>query len=211
LKAKIKNNKPDFYYEKKLKRAGYGLIIGIDEAGRGPLAGPVVAAAVALKAGERFKNRIDDSKKLTQVYREQAFKEISEYSLYGIGIVEEGMIDFFNILAATRMAMEQALFTLLDKIGNPAKQNPHIIVDGNVKLNIAFPYTNIPGGDAKSKSIACASILAKVVRDRIMVLYDKLYPEYGFRRHKGYPTRMHKFALRRFGPSGIHRKTFCLV
>lgn len=199
-----------FYYERKLKKRGYNLIIGVDEAGRGPLAGPVVAAAVALKT-HRFKNRIDDSKKLTASSRERAFREIIKKSVFGIGIVNERIIDRVNILEATRIAMEQAIASLIEKLKSSKNNRIHIIVDGNVNLNITFPYTNIVKGDSKSKSIASASILAKVSRDRIMLLYDKIYPRYGFQRHKGYPTREHRRILKRLGPSLIHRKSFSCV
>ncbi len=199
-----------FYYERKLKKRGYNLIIGVDEAGRGPLAGPVVAAAVVLKAS-RFKNRIDDSKKLTAPSRERAFLEIIKKSVFGIGIVNEGIIDRVNILEASRIAMEQAIAALIEKLKPSKKNRIHIIVDGNMNLNISFPYTKIIRGDSKSKSIASASILAKVSRDRIMLLYDKVYPQYGFQRHKGYPTREHRAILKRLGPSLIHRKTFSCV
>lgn len=194
-------------YENRLKKKGCSLIIGVDEAGRGPLAGPVVAAAVTLK-NTRFKNRIDDSKKLTSSQREKAFYEIIDKSIFGIGIIDEQMIDYFNILNATRMAMEQAVAVLIDKIGGFRNKNAHVIVDGNVKLYSRVPFTNIIKGDSKSKSIACASILAKVTRDRIMSLYDVLYPEYGFRRHKGYPTLMHRNMLKDLGPLAIHRRSF---
>lgn len=199
-----------FYYERKLKRKGYDLVIGVDEAGRGPLAGPVVAAAVALKK-TRFRNRIDDSKKLTSQAREKAFLEILNKSVFGLGIVNEKIIDRLNILAATRIAMEQAIAGLIDKIGAVNPKRAHVIVDGNVKLDIPLPYANIIKGDARSKSIASASILAKVTRDRIMSVYDKVYPQYGFCKHKGYPTRTHKSALRKFGPSLIHRNSFSSV
>lgn len=195
------------YYEKKLKKQGYTFVIGVDEAGRGPLAGPVVAAAVALKP-LRFKNRIDDSKKLTSKGREKAFPEIIKKSIFGVGIINEKIIDRINIHEASRLAMEQAILSLLNKIKAPLNKNIYIIVDGNVALNVDFPYRKIIGGDAKSKSIACASILAKVIRDRIMDLYDRLYPQYGFARHKGYPTKKHKTLLKKIGPSSIHRKTF---
>lgn len=195
------------YYERKLKRQGCRLVIGVDEAGRGPLAGPVVAAAVALKES-RFKNRIDDSKKLTAAQRESAFCEITDKSVFGIGIIDELMIDYFNILNATRMAMEQAIAALLDQTGDLYRGSTHIIVDGNIKLYSGIPFTSIIKGDAKSKSIACASILAKVTRDRIMSLYDGLYPEYGFIRHKGYPTAAHRNILKGLGPLKIHRKSF---
>jgi len=195
------------YYERNFKKKGYRLIIGVDEAGRGPLAGPVVAAAVALKTA-RFKNRIDDSKKLTPSAREKAFLEIIHKSVFGIGIINEKIIDSINILEATRLAMEVAISALIKKIKSQKKKFIHILVDGNVKLNIDFSYTNIIRGDAKSKSIASASILAKVTRDRIMSIYDRIYPEYGFLQHKGYPTKIHRQALKRLGPSLIHRMSF---
>jgi ribonuclease HII len=196
-----------FYYERKLKKRGYNLIIGVDEAGRGPLAGPVVAAAVALKS-KSFKNRIDDSKKLTSIQREKAFSEIIQKSVFGIGVISEKIIDNFNILMATRRAMEVAVLGLINKLKKTSPKRIHIIVDGNVDLNLDFPLTKVIKGDSKSKTIACASILAKVMRDRIMSLYDKLYPEYGFLQHKGYPTKKHRLLIKRFGPSLIHRKSF---
>lgn len=195
------------YYERKLKKQGYSIIIGVDEAGRGPLAGPVVAAAVALKKSS-FENRIDDSKKLTPRQRETAFKEIVRSSVFGLGLIDHQVIDRQNILVATQLAMQEAVAKLLNKIRLYPKKEIHILVDGNVGLDLDFPSTCIIKGDARSKSIACASILAKVLRDRIMVLYDKMYPQYGFLRHKGYPTRAHRSALKKFGPSEIHRLTF---
>lgn len=195
------------YYERKLKMRGYNLVIGVDEAGRGPLAGPVVAAAVSLKTA-RFKSRIDDSKKLTSQQREKAFREIINKSIFGIGIASEKTVDRLNILAATRIAMEQAVSALIGKLKGRAKDNMHVIVDGNVKLQLKCPFTNIIKGDSRSKSIASASILAKVTRDRIMSLYDRVYPQYGFLKHKGYPTKAHKIALKKFGPSLIHRMSF---
>ena len=198
------------YYERKLKKKGYNLIIGVDEAGRGPLAGPVVAAAVTLKT-HRFKNRIDDSKKLTARAREKAFQEIIEKAVFGIGIVDERTIDRVNILVATRMAMEEAVTALIDKLRAGKRKRIHIIVDGNMNLKTDFTCTSIIKGDAKSKSIASASILAKVTRDAIMQLYDRIYPQYGFTRHKGYPTHEHRAILKRLGPSLIHRRTFCGV
>ena len=196
------------YYERQLKEKGYDLIIGVDEAGRGPLAGPVAAAAVALLT-TRFENRIDDSKKLTPLEREKAFPEIIKNSIFGIAMVDEKTIDRLNILEATRIAMEQAVSSLVDKLKKDCSgKKIHIIVDGNMTLNVKFPFTSIIRGDAKSMSIACASILAKVSRDRVMAEYDLIYPEYGFIRHKGYPTAMHRQALRKFGPSKIHRVSF---
>jgi ribonuclease HII len=195
------------YHERRLKKKGFNLIIGVDEAGRGPLAGPVVAAAVTLKT-YRFKNRIDDSKKLTPVARERAFPEIINKSLFGIGIVDEKIIDRINILRATGIAMEQAVASLVDKVAH-LKKNICVIVDGNMNLDIAFPYKKIIKGDSKSLSIASASILAKVTRDRIMELYDKMYPKYRFYKHKGYPTKEHRAILKKIGPCLIHRKSFC--
>jgi ribonuclease HII len=195
------------YYERKLKRQGYDLIVGIDEAGRGPLAGPVVAAAVALMSS-RFKNRIDDSKKLTARQREGAFQEIIQKSIFGIGIVNEKIVDRLNILVASRLAMEEAFAAFIDKIDTRDREGICVLVDGTMPIHTNYPCVCIIEGDAKSKSIASASILAKVTRDRIMSLYDRLYPEYGFRRHKGYPTKAHRHALKRFGPSFIHRLSF---
>lgn len=195
------------YYERKLKAKGFKLIIGVDEAGRGPLAGPVVAAAVALEA-TRFKNRIDDSKKLTATAREKAFLEIIKKSSFGIGIVNERVIDRVNIAVATRMAMEEAVSSLLDKIHKGKSMRMHVIVDGNMPLDAGLPHTTIIKGDAKSKSIAAASILAKVTRDRIMDMYDQVFPRYGFKQHKGYPTRLHRSLINKFGPTVIHRKSF---
>jgi len=210
-KAKKKKSSPSLYYENTFKRKGYNLVIGVDEAGRGPLAGPVVAAAVLLNKNSRFQNRVDDSKKLTSLQRERVFGEITNKSVFGIGIIDEKIVDYFNILSATRMAMEQAISALIDKLNNLSKKQIHLLIDGDVKLNMDFPFTNIIKGDARSKSIACASILAKVTRDRIMSLYHNLFPEYGFFKHKGYPTKTHRVALKKFGPSAIHRTSFSLV
>ncbi|MCM8796888.1 MAG: ribonuclease HII [Candidatus Omnitrophica bacterium] len=199
-----------FYYERKLKVEGFDLIIGVDEAGRGPLAGPVVAAAVALQ-NNRFRNRIDDSKKLTASARDLAFREITEKSIFGIGVIDEKIIDRVNIFKATCLAMEEAVNALAKKLSSAEHRMIHVIVDGNLPLKIDFPHSCIVGGDRKSKSIAAASILAKVTRDRIMDNYHRLYPEYGFIRHKGYPTVEHRQALRRLGLSEIHRRSFCCV
>jgi len=196
------------YYERKLRKKGFDLIIGVDEAGRGPLAGPVVAAAAALVT-YNFVNRIDDSKKLTPCSREKAFREIARKSIFGIGVVSEEVIDRVNILEATRLAMQQAISSLIDKLKPEEKNSIHIIIDGNMTLDLDFPYTSIVKGDSKSKSIASASILAKVTRDRIMSFCDKLYPQYGFAKHKGYPTQEHRNILKIIGPSKIHRKSFC--
>ncbi len=195
------------YYEKKFKGKGFDLVAGIDEAGRGPLAGPVVAAAVLLRQ-TRFKSRIDDSKKLTLIQRERAFFEIVKNSVFGVGVVNEKIVDRLNILVATQIAMEQAALRLIAKIKRLGNKQVCFIVDGNVKLDIGFPFFNIIKGDAKSKSIASASILAKVTRDRIMSVYDRAYPEYNFLKHKGYGTGLHMELLAQYGPSAIHRRSF---
>ncbi len=209
-KASKKRSKDLLYYERLLKKEGCDLIIGVDEAGRGPLAGPVVAAAVALKTTS-FKNRIDDSKKLSAANRENAFGEITKKSIFGVSVVSEKIIDRINILQATRRAMQEAVISLTNNIKKLNSLNIHVIVDGNMSLELGWPCTDIIKGDAKSKSIAAASILAKVTRDRIMRKYDSLYPEYAFAQHKGYPTEGHREVLRKIGLSKIHRKSFHCV
>ena len=195
----------NFALERRFKRLDFDAVIGVDEAGRGPLAGPVVAGAVYLKA-TNFKNRIDDSKKLSKRQREDAFLEIIQKSIFALTIVDEKIIDSLNILVATRLCMQRAIFLLLRKLEN---KKICILVDGNIRLRILdYPVFNIIKGDAKSKTIASASILAKVSRDRIMSLYDKVWPQYGFLKHKGYPTTFHREALKQFGPCPIHRLTF---
>ena len=187
-------------HEKSLNNSGYGSIAGVDEAGRGPLAGPVVAAAVILKTFS-FRERIDDSKKLSAKRREKAYDEIVKKSAVGVGIVDEKTIDKVNIYQATKIAMKMAIDDL--------KVSPeYVIVDGNMKIATKCPIKCIVGGDSKSLSIAAASIVAKVTRDRIMLKYDSVYPQYGFARHKGYGTRFHINALRDYGPSPIHRNSF---
>jgi ribonuclease HII len=174
--------------EKRLKRSGYELVAGIDEAGRGPLAGPVVASAVILK-DLNFTARIDDSKKLSAKKREKAYHEILEKAHVGIGIVSEKTIDEINIYRATIKAMEMAVADL----GIPPD---YVIVDGRVRLSTKCPIKCIVRGDSKSLSIAAASIIAKVTRDRLMLEYDKTYPHYGFAKHKGYGTILHREALK---------------
>ena len=174
------------------------------------MAGPVVAAAVFLKTF-RFTARIDDSKKLSPSQREEASPEIIAKSVFGIGIVSEVLIDEVNIRNATRLAMEQAVGLLVEKLAAPSKEDIHILVDGDMALTLGYPCTTIIRGDSKSKSIAAASILAKVTRDRLMFLYDLAYPSWGFKQHKGYPTAGHRAALQKFGACPIHRKSFCGV
>lgn len=194
-------------FERKLKSRGYDLIIGVDEAGRGPLAGPVVAAAVSLKS-LKFKNRVDDSKKLSPAGRKSAFFEIKNKSLYAIASVSHNEIDRINILQATKQAMQKAVVKLLKKAKATGHMRAFVIIDGNMQFKLGLPYQSIVKGDSKSLSIAAASILAKVNRDTLMEKYHKIYPQYGFNKHKGYPTEAHRLALRKIGPAAIHRKTF---
>ncbi|MCK9430447.1 MAG: ribonuclease HII [Candidatus Omnitrophica bacterium] len=194
-------------YERNLKKRGFDLIIGVDEVGRGPLAGPVVAVAVLLKEYS-FRNRIDDSKKLSPAKRKAAFFEIKNKSLYKIASVSQGQIDRINILQATILAMQKAISGLAGKLTPAELKRAFVIIDGNLRMKLGLPYQSIIKGDAKSLSIAAASILAKVHRDSLMEKYHKLYPEYGFDKHKGYPTAEHRYVLKRIGPSAIHRKSF---
>lgn len=195
------------YYERKLKKSGIRFVIGVDEAGRGPLAGPVVAAAAYLTR-ERFQNRIDDSKKLSSLQREKAYQEITKHAVYSVASSSEKVIDEIGILAATVIAMEQAIQNVITQLGTGSNKSFHIIVDGAIKFKKDFSYTSIIRGDGKSMSIAAASILAKVTRDRLMRKYDTEFPQYNFQQHKGYPTPEHVRALHQYGPSPIHRRTF---
>ena len=187
-------------YEQRFESQGYKAIAGVDEAGRGPLAGPVVSAAVILRQ-VKFKSRIDDSKVLSASQREKAYSEIRKKAWVAIGIVGEKIIDQINILEATILSMRRAISFL-------SPQPDFVLVDGNMSLNLNIPYESIVRGDAQSLSIACASIIAKVTRDRIMSIYHRKYPEYGFLEHKGYGTKSHFEALKRIGPSPIHRMSF---
>ena len=201
-------------YEKKAKRRGFNLIIGIDEAGRGPLAGPVVASAVALRES-KFQHKICDSKKISASQREKAFREIFEKAYVGIGMANESVIDASNILQATYYAMSQAVTHLIEKLPSALKSfkdfedRIYLLIDGNsFKSDLPYSYKTIIRGDDSCLSVACASIIAKVTRDRILNTYDQIFPQYGFKRHKGYPTKEHKAAIKKFGLSFIHRRTF---
>lgn len=180
---------------------GYTYIGGIDEAGRGPLAGPVVAAVVVFKKGTKIEG-INDSKKLSEAKRDELFNIIKEQALdYGIGIVNNEEIDEFNILNATYMAMKKAI--------NCLKHTPdYLLVDAATIPGVNIDQKPIIKGDSKSISIAAASILAKVTRDSLMYQYDEIYPEYGFKGHKGYGTKEHYEAIERNGITPIHRKSF---
>lgn len=192
---------PNYDYEEKHYSEGYTAVCGCDEAGRGPLCGPVVAAAVILPRGLII-DGLDDSKKLTEKKRERLFDIIKEKAAaYAIAEASPSEIDEINILNASMLAMRRAVESL-----------PHsadfALIDGNCSRGFKIPTETVVGGDAKSMSIAAASILAKVTRDRLCKQQDELYPEYGIAKHKGYPTRDHMQAVRDYGPSPIHRKTF---
>lgn len=193
---------PDFNLEHAALRRGFACVCGIDEAGRGPWAGPVVAAAVVLDPG-RIPPGLDDSKKLTETRRENLFGLIMASARVGIGIAEADRIDRDNILQATFWAMGEAL----RQIGGVTLA----LVDGNRAPPLSCKVQTIIGGDGRSLSIAAASIIAKVKRDRIMTAHEAAHPGYGFARHKGYGTALHMDALRRLGPSPIHRRSFAPV
>ena len=192
---------PDLSFENEKKAEGYKLICGCDEAGRGPLCGPVVAAAVILNPNVEIEG-LNDSKKLTEKKREMLFDVIKEKALaYAIAEASPEEIDQINILNASMLAMRRAVEAL------PVKAD-FALIDGNCSRGFNIPTKTIVKGDALSSSIAAASILAKVTRDRQCKELDALYPEYGIAKHKGYPTKDHMDAVRRHGPSPIHRKTF---
>ena len=201
-------------YENEMKAKGFNLVIGVDEAGRGPLAGPVVAAAVALK-GDQFNSTIRDSKKISSKQREEAFNEIYENAYVGVGIISETVIDRGNILDATFLAMTNAVENLIGQFSADVGRDGTfyhdiiLLIDGNLfRSELPYTYKTIVRGDRSILSIACASIIAKVTRDRILNVYDQIFPEYGFKRHKGYPTLQHKQAIETYGLSLIHRRTF---
>lgn len=208
---KINMKYPNFNEEKKLLRQGYKLVAGLDEAGRGPLAGPVVAAAVNLKfeifnlksiLNNPIFKKIKDSKKLNAKQREEIYETLIKHPgvRWGVGVVSEKVIDKINILEASKLAMQKAVKNLSPDF---------LLIDGNFKLNkINILQKSVIKGDSKVFSIAAASIIAKVTRDRLMQKYHKKYPQYGFDCHKGYGTRAHFESLEKFGPCKIHRKTF---
>ncbi len=188
-------------FERHLHVLGCKRVAGVDEAGRGPLAGPVVAAAVVFLPGTEI-DGVDDSKKLPPARREELFDVITRTAVgYGIGVVDHETIDRINILNATFEAMHQALAQL------PFRPD-HVLIDGNRFRSTEYNYTTIVDGDARCFSVAAASILAKVWRDRLMIDFDRVYPGYGFAQHKGYGTPQHLRALVALGASPIHRQTF---
>ena len=192
---------PSFDIENEKKALGYNFICGCDEAGRGPLCGPVVAAAVILPFGENIEG-LNDSKKLTEKKREKLFDVIREKAIaYAIAEASPEEIDEINILNASMLAMRRAVEALSVKAD-------FALIDGNCSRGFTIPTETVVKGDAKSASIAAASILAKVTRDRQCIELDEKYPEYGIAKHKGYPTKDHMDAVRMHGPSPIHRRSF---
>ena len=193
---------PDYEFEKAAVNSGFSCICGVDEAGRGPLAGPVCAAAVILPEGAVIAG-LDDSKKLTEKKREGLYDIIKETAVaYSVayGTLEE--IETVNILEATYLAMNRAIEGLTVK-------PDFSLIDGNrVPRGIKIPCETIVKGDSKSMSVAAASVLAKVTRDRLMLEYDKKYPEYNFKKHKGYGTKEHTELIKQYGPCEIHRLSF---
>ena len=192
---------PNFDYENEKRALGYTAVCGCDEAGRGPLCGPVVAAAVILDP-EVIIEGLDDSKKLTEKKREKLFDIIKEKALaYAIAEASPAEIDEINILNASMLAMRRAVEALSVKAD-------FALIDGNCARGFVIPTQTVVKGDAKSPSIAAASILAKVTRDRQCAELDALYPEYGFAKHKGYPTKDHMQKVRELGPCPEHRRSF---
>jgi ribonuclease HII len=193
---------PDLRLEKKCHARGLKLVVGVDEAGRGPLAGPVSAAAVLLPAGFSCAG-LDDSKKLSEARRDRLYEELMRFPdlQWSLAYAEPEEIDRINILRATHAAMARAVEGL-------GLEVDHCLIDGLAVPNFPWAHDGVVKGDGLSLSIAAASIIAKVSRDRRMLEYAREYPEYGFERHKGYGTRVHLEALRRHGPCRIHRRSF---
>ncbi len=190
------------FFEAKARKRGFKRIAGIDEAGRGPLAGPVVAAACVLPDGALIEG-VNDSKKLLPSERYKIFQKILSISEidYGIGIIDALIVDEINILQATFQAMLAAVYCL-------SKKPDYLLIDGNKKPVIDIPGEAIVSGDSLSQSIAIASIIAKETRDQLMNVFHEEWPEYGFNKHKGYGTKSHLLAIKKYGPCPIHRKSF---
>ena len=191
---------PDYTFEKEASAQGYQNICGVDEAGRGPLAGNVVAAAVIMPEGLEIEG-LNDSKKLSEKKREALFEIIKEKTVWSIAWATPAEIDELNILNATMLAMRRAVEGLSVKAD-------FALIDGNCSRGFSIPTQTVVSGDARSMSIAAASILAKVTRDRQCADMDKEYPEYGFAGHKGYPTKAHRAKVIEIGPCPEHRKSF---
>ncbi len=197
---------------------GFEFAVGIDEAGRGPLAGPVTAAAVGIRFDfgrdadfDYLLANVADSKKIGVAKRENLYKKIikNKNIVWADALVSPKIIDKINILQASKKAMARATKKLIDSLPRPAAISKTIcLIDGNFPIDIAFPQKSIIGGDARVFLISAASIIAKVRRDRLMERWDKIYPRYGFCRHKGYPTAEHLAAIKKYGLTPIHRRTF---
>ena len=194
----------DLYkYEKELWNKGLKYIGGVDEVGRGPLVGPVVTACVVLDESFRL-DGLTDSKKLTEKKREEFYEYIINNCVaWAVGECSPEEIDKYNILEATKIAMKRAI----DKVNSKLKLD-YILIDGNMKFDFDYNYQSIVKGDSKSISIAAASVVAKVTRDRMLIELDKKYPMYGFKDHKGYPTKKHIDAIMKYGLIDGYRKTF---
>src|SRR3989344_7152741 len=211
---------PNFLEEKKLWKQGYKYVVGLDEAGRGPLAGPVVAADVTVYCGSLHRLRINDTKKLSEKQRDFFYEKLTNYKdiHWGVGIVSEKVIDKINIFEASKLAMGKAVDGLCQKLSDRiiSGTNVFLLIDGNFKIDTSRlrsgfgepKQKSIIKGDSKVFSIAAASIIAKVTRDRIMQKMHKKYPAYGFAKHKGYGTKIHIATLANLGPCTIHRRTF---
>jgi ribonuclease HII len=198
---------PSFIEEELLAAQGYRLIAGVDEAGRGALAGPVVAAAVILPRDldAPWLAEVDDSKQLTPAKRELLFQHIHKTAVaVGIGAISHDLVDKEGIVTATRLAMKEAV----ERLSPPAES---LLIDYMRLPEVSLPQKGITNGDSLCLSIACASIIAKVSRDRLMALFDRVYPGYGLARHKGYGTSQHFACLSRLGPCPIHRRTYSPV
>lgn len=188
-------------FERRARKEGFSRIAGIDEAGRGPLAGPVLAAAVILPEKVQL-DHLDDSKRLSPGRREELFGTIYEKAVsIGIGLVDPVEIDRINILQASLLSMRMA-------VANLHPPPDYLLIDGTFPIKSILPQQAVKHGDRRCLSIAAASIIAKVTRDRLMRLYDREFPEFGFGKHKGYGTKAHRAAIRTFGCCPIHRKTF---
>jgi len=190
-------------FEQQAWARGYSTVAGLDEAGRGPLAGPVVAAAVVLPNDFSLEG-LDDSKKLSPAKREKLYPQIRRQALSAVGLASVVEIDRLNILQATLLAMQRALQRL-------PREPDHLLIDGTIPLPLALSQQTLKKGDSRSLSIAAASVVAKVVRDRIMNSFDRHYPGYGFAQHKGYGTRQHRHSIQVLGPSPQHRRSFAGV
>jgi len=192
------------HFEKRYTKKGYKAVAGVDEAGRGPLAGPVVAASVILPT-DFYHDSIKDSKKLTETRRDELYTVIYDSALsVGVGIVYEREIEEINILNAALLAMKISIVEL-------ELEPDYLLIDGNKKVNTVIPQSAIVKGDSKSISIAAASIVAKVTRDRIMYQHHRTYPHYNFKNHKGYGTKEHLAAIKEYGITKIHRRTFAPI